>query len=109
MIPFAVYNPYTGKPFRKATIRREIEVLKEKMIRFETGKVVDFNYQNLLNWIEKEEELVSALKSLGPKDSEKSLFKTLLLYDDRNEVRLRSPKIQSPNSETRNPKPKTQN
>ena len=90
MIPFAAYNPLTGKPFRKATIRREVAVLKEKMLRFETGEVVDFTYTNVLTWIKEEEELVQALQSLGPKESEKSLFKTLLLYDDRNEVRLKS-------------------
>ena len=92
-ISFAAYNPYTGKPFRKATIRREIAVLKEKMLRFETGQVVDFNYDNVLSWIEGETELVAALKSLGAKKAESSLFKTLLLYDDRNEVRLKSTKF----------------
>lgn len=98
MIPFAAYNPLTGKPFRKATIRREVETLKEKMLRFETGEVVDFNYTNVLAWIAQEEELVQALKSLGPKEGEKSLFKTLLLYDDRNEVKLKKSKFQIPSS-----------
>ncbi len=97
-IPFAAYNPYTGKPFRKATIRREVAVLKEKMLRFETGQITDFTYENVLNWIEDEIDLVSALKSLGAKKAEERLFKTLLLYDDRNEVKLKNPQ-----PTTRNP------
>jgi len=88
-IPFSVYNPYTKRPYRTAKVRRIVPVVVEKMFRFETGEVTEFNYKNVLLWIQEEQELVQALKSLGPKEAEKGLFKSLLLYDDKHEVRLK--------------------
>jgi len=88
-IPFSVYNPFTKRPYRTAKVRRTVPVVVEKMFRFETGEVTDFNYQNVLLWIQEEQELVEALKSLGPKEAEEGLFKSLLLYDDKHEVQLR--------------------
>ena len=83
------YNPFTQRPYRTAVLEREIPVVKEKILRFETGVVADFTYNNVLEWIQDEPELVHALRSLGAKQAEKGLFKTLLLYDDRHEVRLK--------------------
>lgn len=88
-IPFSAYNPFTQRPYRTAVLEREVPVVREKILRFETGLVTDFTYDNVLTWIQDEPELVQALKSLGVKQAEKGLFKTLLLYDDRHEVRLR--------------------
>ena len=88
-IPFSVYNPYTKRPYRMAKVRRTVPILVEKIFRFETGEVTAFNYQNILLWIQEEPELVQALKSMGPKEAEKGLFKSLLLYDDKHEVRLK--------------------
>lgn len=89
-IPFSAYNPFTQRPYRTAVLEREIPVVKEKILRFETGVVTDFTYDNVLEWIQDEPELVQALKSLGAQQAEKGLFKTLLLYDDRHEVRLKN-------------------
>lgn len=87
-LSFSAYNPVTRRPYRTGFVQREIPVLKEKMLRFKTGEVRDFTYQHLLEWIATEEDLVTALTSLGPNNANKSLFKTLLLYDDRYEVRI---------------------
>ena len=89
-IPFSAYNPFTKRPYRTAKVRRTVPVLIERMFRFETGEVIAFNYQNVLLWIQEEPELVEALKSLGPKEADKGLFKSLLLYDDKHEVRLKN-------------------
>ncbi len=88
-IPFSAYNPFTQRPYRTAVLDREVPVVREKMLRFETGAVTDFTYDNVLRWIQEEPDLVQALKSLGAAQAEKGLFKTLLLYDDRHEVRLK--------------------
>ena len=88
-IPFSAYNPFTQRPYRTAVLDREVPVVREKMLRFETGAVADFTYDNVLMWIQEEPDLVQALKSLGAAQAEKGLFKTLLLYDDRHEVRLK--------------------
>ncbi len=88
-IPFSVYNPLTKKPFRTTKIKREVPVFREKMLSFETGELVDFNYANLKKWIKEDGTLLRALESLGPDQDKDSLFKCLLLYDDKYEVYLK--------------------
>lgn len=88
---FRAYNPLIGKPFRTAIQKRKVSVIKEKMLRFETGEIADFNYQNLLNWLENDIEIVSALKRLGVEEAEAKLFDALLLYNDKYPVTIPSP------------------
>ncbi len=87
-VTFKAYNPLIGKPFRTGKAMRKLPVIKEKMLRFATGEVADFNYQNLLEWIVEEPDIIQALKSLGPVRSEDKLFDALLLYNDKHSVNL---------------------
>ena len=87
-VTFRAYNPLIGKPFRTGKAMRKLPVIKEKMLRFATGEVTDFNYQNLLEWVAEEPEIIQALKSLGPVRSEDKLFDALLLYNDKHSVTL---------------------
>lgn len=88
-IPFKVYNPVIGKPFRTTILKRDIPLIREKMLKFETGEVVDFNYQNLLDWLAKDTDITKALKSLGAKQAEEKLFDALLLYNEKYAVNLK--------------------
>jgi len=65
---------------------RKLPVIKEKMLRFATGEVIDFNYENLLEWTAEEPDITEALKSLGPIRAEDKLFDALLLYNDKHGV-----------------------
>jgi len=85
-LTFKAYNPLIGKPFRTGKAMRKLPVIKEKMLRFATGEVVDFNYENLLKWTVEEPDIIAALKSLGPIKAEDKLFDALLLYNDKHGV-----------------------
>lgn len=85
-LTFKAYNPLIGKPFRTGKAMRKLPVIKEKMLRFTTGEVVDFNYENLLAWTAEEPDITEALKSLGAVKAEDKLFDALLLYNDKHSV-----------------------
>ena len=80
------YNPANGMPFRKGVIKKEHEVKYAKILEFETGKVADFNRQNLLAWIGDDQQLVEAVLALREEELKAKLFKSLLIYVDRNHV-----------------------
>lgn len=85
----AAYNPLTGRPFRQGTVEREQEVIVEKMMHFQTGQIADFTTENLLAWIQDDQLLVETLSELPPGEQEEKLFKSLLIYVDRNPAFLR--------------------
>lgn len=85
----AAYNPLTGRPFRQGTVEREQEVIIEKMMHFQSGQIADFNLENLLAWIQDDQLLVETLSELPPGEQEEKLFKSLLIYVDRNPAFLR--------------------
>jgi len=83
------YNPANGLPFRQGLVEKEIDVDCPKILRFETGEVTDFTRENLIRWIEDDPELVAAVKALKEEELKTKLFKSLLIYVDRNEVYIR--------------------
>lgn len=83
-IRVAAYNPLTGRPYRQGNVVRDEEVIVEKILHFGTGEVADFNYQNLLNWIQDDPLLVETLHELPIAQQQEKLFKCLLIYVDRN-------------------------
>lgn len=85
-LTFKAYNPLIGKPFRTGKAMRKLPVIKEKMLRFTTGEVADFNYENMIEWVAEEEDIVKALKSLGAIQADEKLFDALLLYNDKHLV-----------------------
>ncbi len=84
----AAYNPVTGRPFRQGFVEREQEVFIEKIMHFQTGEVLDFTVENLLNWIQDDPLLVETLTELPKEEQHEKLFKCLLIYVDRNPAYL---------------------
>lgn len=85
-VEIKAYNPLTKKPFRKGNVPRTKLVEVQKMLHFETGEIVDFNYVNLLLWIEDDPQLKESVFELKPGEIDEKLYKCLLIYDDRNVV-----------------------
>ena len=85
-VTFKAYNPLIGKPFRTGKAMRKLPIIKEKMLRFTTGEVADFNYENMIKWVAEEEDIVKALKSLGAVQADEKLFDALLLYNEKHLV-----------------------
>lgn len=88
-IPIRAYNPANQKPFREAIVERDVTVLYEKILHFETGKIVDFTVENFLQWIQDDPGLVVSVEELAPQEAREKLFKCLLIYVDRNMAFIR--------------------
>jgi hypothetical protein len=81
-----VYNPVNGLPFREALVDREEEVRAPMILEFESGRIAEFNRQNLLAWIQDDALLTEAVLELPEEELEAKLFRSLLIYVDRNKV-----------------------
>ena len=87
-VRISAYNPHTGRPFRQGNVVRDEEVIVKKMLQFETGEVADFTVENVMAWIEDDTLLVETLAELPREEQEEKLFKSLLIYVDRNPAYL---------------------
>jgi len=83
------YNPYTGIPFRSGIIERKKNLKFEKILNFETGEIADLTVENLKNWITDDQKLLDTINELTLEEAEERLFKCLLIYDDRNVIRIK--------------------
>jgi hypothetical protein len=88
-IPISAYNPYTGRPFMTKMMPQERNHVYEKLMLFETGEVVDFTYNQFKRMISDDKQLLSSVQDLKPKELKEKLFKTLLIYDDRNPIYIK--------------------
>lgn len=87
-VQIKAYNPVTGRPFRSGVVDRTETVLREWMLDFRTGEVAEFNVENFQGWIADDPQLQRTVRELSPEEVEEKLFRCLLIYVDRNEVRL---------------------
>jgi len=85
-VEIQAYNPVTGVPFRKGKVKSRKTVEREFMLHFLTGETVEFNRNNLVNWISDDQRLAEAVAALPEDDEEGKLFKGLLIYVDRYPV-----------------------
>lgn len=81
------YNPLTRQPFREASIKKEVEVIRRFMLHFINGRMIEFNKENLQNWIEEDKQLARSVAKLDDQDHQ-NLFKSLLIFCDRNPVNI---------------------
>lgn len=80
------YNPLNGKPFRRGRVKNMETVDNKRMMRFDTGEVVQLTRENLLNWVRDDPQLTEAVKELDGEDISEKLYRSLLIYDDRHPV-----------------------
>jgi len=81
------FNPANGQPFRQAYVEREKTVPLYRILHLRSGALFPFDHPTLLRLCAQDEELVTALKAIDPKD-EKMLLRALKLFDDRHPLSL---------------------
>ncbi len=85
----SAYNPLTNVPFRQATLDRYQKVKREWMLDFKTGERIEFNSENFRNWIQDDPKFLATIDALTEEELKEKLFKCLLIYVDRNEVKTK--------------------
>ncbi|GJM32236.1 MAG: hypothetical protein DHS20C18_12370 [Saprospiraceae bacterium] len=93
-VVISAYNPLTGRPFRSGKVSNKVYHHQEKMIDFEQGTIVDFNPTNFLDLIKDDPKLSASVRDLSEEEAQEKLFKSLLIYVDRNPVYVLTDKTQ---------------
>lgn len=88
-VKVSAYNPINGRPFRTAEVSQKEVVLKEKMLDFGTGAIIDFNIYTFREWIKEDQQLWTTINELSEEEANEKLFKCLLIFDDRNQVYIK--------------------
>lgn len=86
IVQMNIYNPVTGGVVASKPVRNHHEVTYRRMLHFESGKVDNFERQALLRWVADDTGLYRTLAEMPPKEVEQRLFKSLLIFNDRNKV-----------------------
>lgn len=81
-----VHNPYTGEKIGKKTVSNRDLVFIQKLLHFHTGESIDFNFDNFKDWTKDDKGLQKSIEEMKTEERENKLFKTLLIYNDRNPV-----------------------
>lgn len=91
-VEMAAYNPLTGRPFRKAQVKRPFSELRERILRFESGEVAPFTRLQLIQWTSRDRMIQNTLRRL-PLDAENledQLYNVMLSYNKRHPVFIKS-------------------
>ncbi len=84
----SAYNPVTGHPFRTRNVDVKVKLIHKNMLHFETGETAVFSKENFKEWIKDDQKLYKTVNDLSPQEVDEKLFKCLLIYDDRNLVKV---------------------
>lgn len=82
------YNPLTGKPFRRGTIKRSSRILQEKIMRFADGLTRPFTREEVLAWVERDAELRRAIPLIEGDELGEKLRRALVVFNERYPVRV---------------------
>jgi hypothetical protein len=83
-----VHNPYTGEKIGQKNITNRDLVFIQRMLNFQSGETIDFTFENVQKWTKEDTGLAKSLKEMKANEKEEKLFKTLLIYNDRNPVTI---------------------
>ena len=81
-----VHNPYTGERIGKKTVTNRDLVFIQKLMHFQSGENIDFSFDNFKAWASDDKGLLKSIEEMKNEEKESKLFKTLLIYNDRNPV-----------------------
>ena len=88
-VPITAYIPQTGEPYITKKVPKEETVVREKLIYYETGEIVDLSLNSFKKLISDDKELVATVNDLKTNELKEKLFKCVLIYNDRNPVYLK--------------------
>jgi hypothetical protein len=88
-VPITAYIPETGEAFMTRNVSNKTPIVKEKLMRYETGEIVDLTLNNFKKCIADDKDLLVTVNELKPNEVKDKLFKCILIYNDRNPVFLK--------------------
>jgi hypothetical protein len=89
MVEIKAYFPETNISFRKGMVKNTETVLRERMLRLQTGELAPFTQQNLLHWVRDYPDLQKAVANLPADKVKDNLPRLVLAYNERNPIYLK--------------------
>lgn len=84
-----IYNPYTGKKIAEKAITNREPILVEQLMDFDTGELHPYTTESFKTRIQADSDLKETVDAMSKTELKEKMFKTLLIYNDRNPVYLR--------------------
>lgn len=85
-VTFAAFNPVTNKPFRTSKEKRKIPYTAEKILIFNEGEIVDYDYDSLSNLLKEDALLYQALTQAEDKELKTRMMQCVKKYNERHPV-----------------------
>ncbi|MCH2043816.1 MAG: hypothetical protein MK212_06705 [Saprospiraceae bacterium] len=83
-----IYNPYTGEKVAEKAITNREPILVEQLMDFETGELYPYTTDVFKTQIQGDSDLKETVDAMSQTELKEKMFKTLLIYNDRNPVYL---------------------
>lgn len=77
------YNPLTGTVFRKGVIKRNSTTLEKRMLFLDEGIVLPLNTVTLEQKMERDKDIVRALRLATDEEYEEKLIRALIVFNAR--------------------------
>jgi hypothetical protein len=88
-VPITAYIPETGTAYMTKKVSNKTPIIKEKLMDYKTGQIVDLTLNNFKQLITGDKDLLVTVNELKPNEIKEKLFKCILIYNDRNPVFLK--------------------
>lgn len=88
-VPITVYDPISKRPLKTTFVENKEPVVMKRILNFETGEIVNYSLENFMQLIENDKKLWDTLDDLSPEEAREKMYKSLFIYNDRNEVFIR--------------------
>lgn len=82
------YNPATGRPFRQQRILRPKTISRERILDLANGTTHELSEATLRRLLRDDAQLLQSMDGLDQNELNDRLLRLLLIYDDRNPLRL---------------------
>jgi len=83
MIPMKAYNPLTGTVFRKGMVKRKTTTLEKRIFNLNDNQILNYDPLTLEKWIEKDKEILRALRLASNEEYEEKLIRALIVFNSR--------------------------
>ena len=88
-VPITAYIPETGEPYITRNVSNKTPIIREKLMDYKTGTIIDLTLNNFKQLITDDKDLLVTVNELKPNEIKEKLFKCILIYNDRNPVFLK--------------------
>ena len=78
-VPITAYIPETGEPYITRNVSNKTPIIREKLMDYKTGTIIDLTLNNFKKLITDDKDLLVTVNELKPNEIKEKLFKCILI------------------------------